>query len=169
MKTIRRFYFYLLSLISVQVVIWAVVNLLRTIFDRATVTSAVDWLAGGIAFVAVGVPIFWLHWTTVQRDAHREEEENSSRIRALYLYATPLATGIPITYAVLAILNRLIVRWLGLPVSSATLGGAQTYIDNLIAIAANLIVLIYFWRVLQQDWKNNHNQENLGDFSRLHR
>jgi hypothetical protein len=169
MKTIRRFYFYLLSLISVQVVIWAVVNLLRTIFDRATVTSAVDWLAGGIAFVAVGVPIFWLHWTTVQRDAHREEEEASSRIRSLYLYATPLATGIPITYAVLAILNRLIVRWLGLPVSSATLGGAQTYIDNLIAIAANLIVLIYFWRVLQQDWKNNHNQENLVDFSRLHR
>jgi hypothetical protein len=146
-----------------------VVNLLRTIFDRATVTSAVDWLAGGIAFVAVGVPIFWLHWTTVQRDAHREEEEASSRIRSLYLYATPLATGIPITYAVLAILNRLIVRWLGLPVSSATLGGAQTYIDNLIAIAANLIVLIYFWRVLQQDWKNNHNQENLVDFSRLHR
>ena len=169
MKTIRRFYFYLLSLISVQVVIWAVVNLLRTIFDRATVTSAVDWLAGGIAFVAVGVPIFWLHWTTVQRDAHREEEEASSSIRSLYLYATPLATGIPITYAVLAILNRLIVRWLGLPVSSATLGGAQTNIDNLIAIAANLIVLIYFWRVLQQDWKNNHNQENLVDFSRLHR
>jgi hypothetical protein len=129
----------------------------------------VDWLAGGIAFVAVGVPIFWLHWTTVQRDAHREEEEASSRIRALYLYATPLATGIPITYAVLAILNRLIVRWLGLPVSSATLGGAQTNIDNLIAIAANLIVLIYFWRVLQQDWKNKHNHENLVDFSRLHR
>lgn len=169
MKTIRRFYFYLLSLISVQVVIWAVVNLLRTIFDRATVTSAVDWLAGGIAFVAVGVPIFWLHWTTVQRDAHHDEEEATSRIRALYLYATPLATGIPITYAVLAILNRLIVRWLGLPVTSAALGGAQTNIDNLIAIAANLIVLIYFWRVLQQDWKNKQNHENLVDFSRLHR
>lgn len=169
MKTIRRFYFYLLSLISVQVVIWAVVNLLRTILDRTTVTSAVDWLAGGIAFVAVGVPIFWLHWTTVQRDAQRDEEEASSRIRALYLYATPLATGIPITYAVLAIFNRLIVRWLGLPVTSATLGGAQTNIDNLIAIVANLIVLMYFWRVLQQDWKNKHNHENLVDFSRLHR
>jgi len=169
MKTIRRFYFYVLSLISIQVVIWAVVNLLRTIFDRATVTSAVDWLAGGIAFVAVGVPIFWLHWTTVQRDALHDEEEASSRIRALYLYATPLATGIPITYAVLAILNRLIVRWLGLPVTSATLGGAQTNIDNLIAIAANLIVLIYFWRVLQQDWKIIPNQENLMDLSRLHR
>ncbi|PKO04969.1 MAG: hypothetical protein CVU41_14510 [Chloroflexi bacterium HGW-Chloroflexi-3] len=169
MKTIRRFYFYLLSLISVQVVIWAVVNLLRTIFDRSTVTFAVDWLAGGIAFVAVGVPIFWLHWTTVQRDAHREEEEACSRIRGLYLYATPLATGIPITYAVLAILNRLFVKWMGLPVTTSAVGGAQTNIDNLIAIAANLIVLVYFWRVLQQDWKINPNHENLMDFSRLHR
>ncbi|MBE0684393.1 MAG: hypothetical protein IH585_00170, partial [Anaerolineaceae bacterium] len=89
MKTIRRFYFYLLSMISMQVVIWAVVNLLRTIFENEVVASAVDWLAGGIAFVAVGVPIFLLHWSTVQRDAQRDEEEASSRIRALYLYATP--------------------------------------------------------------------------------
>ena len=101
MKTIRRFYFYLLSLISTQVVIWAVVSLLRTIFDQEVLTSAVDWLAGGIAFVAVGLPIFWLHWTTVQRDAQNDQEEASSRIRGLFLYATPLATGIPITYALL--------------------------------------------------------------------
>jgi len=152
-----------------QVIIWAVVNLLRTIFDTEVVASAVDWLAGGIAFVAVGVPIFLLHWSTVQRDAQRDEEEASSRIRALYLYATPLATGIPITYAVLAIFNRLIVTAMGLPVTSASLGGAQTNLDNLLAIAANLIVLIYFWRVLQQDWKTNPNHENLMDFSRLHR
>jgi hypothetical protein len=169
MKTIRRFYFYLLSMISMQVVIWAVVNLLRTIFDTEVVASAVDWLAGGIAFIAVGVPIFWLHWATVQRDAQRDEEEASSRIRALYLYATPLATGIPITYALLAILNRLIVSAMGLPVTSASLGGAQTNLDNLLAIIANLIVLIYFWRVLQQDWKRFPNHENLLDFRRLHR
>lgn len=169
MKTIRRFYFYLLSMISMQVVIWAMVNLLRTIFDTEGVASAVDWLAGGIAFIAVGVPIFWLHWSTVQRDALRDDEEASSRIRALYLYATPLATGIPIIYAFLAIINRLIVRAMGLPVTAASLGGAQTNLDNLLAITANLIVLIYFWRVLQQDWKMISNRENLLDFRRLHR
>ncbi len=169
MKTIRRFYFYLLSLISTQVVIWAVVSLLRTIFDQEVLTSAVDWLAGGIAFVAVGLPIFWLHWTTVQRDAQNDQEEASSRIRGLFLYATPLATGIPITYAILAILNRLIVTAMGLPVTSASLGGGQTNLDNLLAIAVNLIVLVYFWRVLQQDWNSSNNHENLVDFRRLHR
>lgn len=169
MKTIRRLYFYLLSFISTQVVIWAVVSLLRTIFDHEIVTSAVDWLAGGIAFVAVGVPIFWLHWTTVQRDAQHDPEEASSLVRSLFLYATPLATGIPITYALLAIFNRLILTAMGLPVASATLGGGQTNIDNLLAIAVNLIVLIYFWRVLQHDWKSTANKENLADFSRLHR
>ena len=169
MKTSRRFYFYLLSLISSQVIIWAVVSLLRTIFDTEVVASSVDWLAGGIAFVAVGVPIFWLHWSTVQRDAQRDQEEASSRIRALFLYVTPLATGIPITYALLAILNRLVVMAFGLPVTSASLGGGQTNLDNLLAIAVNLIFLVYFWRVLQHDWETTPNQENLVDFRRLHR
>jgi hypothetical protein len=151
MKTIRRFYFYLISLISIQVVIWAIINLLRTIFDNAVIPSVVDWLAGGIAFILVGVPIFWLHWTTVQRDAQKDEEEGTSQIRAIFLYAMPLATGIPITYAILAIINRLIVQALGLPASEAMLGGAQTHIDNLIAIFTNLVILVYFWRVLKQD------------------
>jgi hypothetical protein len=169
MRTIRRFYFYLLSLISMQVVIWAVVNLLRTIFSGDVVSSAVDWIAGGIAFVAVGVPIFWLHWTTVQREAGRDKEEASSRIRALYLYATLLTTGIPITYALLAILNRLIAQVLGLSSFSALLGGTQSHIDNLIALVANLVALIYFWRILQHDWHTVTNQENLSEVSRLHR
>ena len=169
MKTIRRFYFYLITLISTQVVIWAVVHLLRTIFDAQVLVSAVDWLAGGIAFVAVGVPIFLLHWGTVQRDARKDEEEATSRIRALFLYDLPLATGIPITYALLAILNRLFNRLLDLQITMATFGGSQTDLDNFIAIAANLIVLVYFWKVLQQDWKNQQDHENLQDFRRLHR
>jgi len=169
MKTIRRFYFYLIALISMQVVIWAVVNLLRTIFDRGVVSSVVDWLAGGIAFVLVGVPIFWLHWTTVQRDVQKDNEESTSQIRALFLYATPLATGIPITYAILAILNRLISQALGLSVTEALLGGGQTHIDNLIAIVANLVILVYFWRVLQQDWRTISSPDHLTDTRRLYR
>ncbi len=169
MKTIRRFYFYLISLISIQVVIWAVVNLLRTVFDGNVISSVVDWLAGGIAFVLVGVPIFWLHWTTVQRDAQKDVEEGTSQIRALFLYAIPLATGIPITYALLAILNRLIVQALGLSGTSAILGGGQTHIDNLIAIFTNLIILVYFWRVLQQDWQTVSEREHLLNTRRLYR
>lgn len=169
MKTIRRFYFYLISLISIQVVIWAVVNLLRTIFDGNVITSVVDWLAGGIAFVLVGVPIFWLHWTTVQRDAQKDVEESTSQIRALFLYAMPLATGIPITYAILAILNRLLAQALGLSGTSAILGGGQTHIDNLIAIFTNLIILVYFWRVLQQDVQTVSAQEHLTNTRRLYR
>ena len=169
MKTIRRFYFYLISLISLQVIIWSVVNLLRTIFDHKTVSHFVDWLAGGIAFVVVGVPVFWLHWKTVQRDAQKDEEEGSSQIRSIFLYAIPLATGIPIVYALLAIFNRLIAQLLGLTVSQATLGGGQTHVDNLIAIAANVVILVYFWRILQQDWRMRSSQQHLIDASRLHR
>ncbi len=169
MKTIRRFYFYLLSLISIWVVIWAVVNLLRTIFDHQNLSSPVDWLAGGIAFVVVGVPIFWLHWSTAQKDAQRDNEEATSRIRALFIYTMPFVTGIPITYALLAILNRLLVQLLGQPPNAATLGASQSHLDNLIALAANLIILIYFWRILQADWQHPGEHENLQDFSRLHR
>jgi hypothetical protein len=169
MKAIRRFYFYVLSLISIQVVLWAVINLLRTIFSGEVVTGVIDWLAGGIAFVVVGTPIFVLHWTTAQREADQDEDEHNSRIRAAFLYAALLSTGIPISYALMAILNRFFAQAFGLSALDAAIGGAQSHADNLIALAANLIVLIYFWRVLNKDWQLTGAQENRTDVGRLHR
>ncbi|NOQ40817.1 MAG: hypothetical protein GQ562_10935, partial [Anaerolineales bacterium] len=68
MKTIRRLYIYLVTLISLEVVVWALITLSRSIFEEGF-THAADSLAGGLAFILVGLPVFFFHWWMAQRDA----------------------------------------------------------------------------------------------------
>src|SRR5690554_45373 len=112
MRTIRRLYFYALALISLEVVIWGVINLLRTIVSRRLIGSS-DLLATGLSLVLVGLPIFLLHWRVVQQDAARDDEERTSYIRAIFLYGALFATLLPIVYAILAVVNRWLVTLLG--------------------------------------------------------
>ena len=65
MKTIRRLYFYLVTLVSLEVVAWALISLARSMING----TLSDILAGGLAFILVGLPVFLFHWRAVQRDA----------------------------------------------------------------------------------------------------
>ncbi len=56
MKSIRRLYFYLVAFISIEVVLWGLVSLLRSIVDRS-ISGGVDALAQALALILVGVPI----------------------------------------------------------------------------------------------------------------
>ena len=46
MKTVRRLYFYAVALISLEVVLWGLINLLRSIIDE-TVGGGAEALARG--------------------------------------------------------------------------------------------------------------------------
>ena len=59
MRTIRRLYFYAVALISLEVVIWGLIGLLRSIFSSRLVSTA-NVLAQALALVLVGLPIFLL-------------------------------------------------------------------------------------------------------------
>jgi hypothetical protein len=168
MSTVRRLYFYGLALISVEVVIWGVINLVRTVVSKGII-GAGSLLATGLSLVLVGLPIFWLHWRTVQRDAQRDQEEHSSRIRAVFLYAALFAVQIPIVYAILAMISRWLTTLLGQPASSAWFGGEGTALDNLIAIVINAIALAYFWFILRADWQADLPESHLADTRRLYR
>jgi hypothetical protein len=51
MKTIRRLYFYAVSIISIEVVMWGIISLLRSMFNaRQVVDSASNAGAGIIAY-----------------------------------------------------------------------------------------------------------------------
>ncbi len=168
MSTVRRLYFYALALISAEVIIWGAINLLRTVITRGLIGGG-SLLATGLSLVLVGVPIFWLHWRTVQRDAQREPEEAASRIRAVFFYAALLATLLPIVYAILALIDRWLTTLLGLPVSGARFGGGGTALDNLIAVLVNALAFAYFWYILRGDWQANLPENFLADARRLYR
>ncbi len=168
MRTVRRLYFYSLSLISAEVVIWGVINLIRTIVSNGLVGGG-SLLATGLSLVLVGLPIFWLHWRTVQRDASGDFEERASRIRAVFLYAVLFAVMLPILSSILALLDRGFLSLLGVPADRAWIGGDQTAWDNIIAILVNTVALAYFWNILRADWQANTPENYLADARRLFR
>lgn len=168
MKSIRRLYFYLVAFISIEVVTWGLIGLLRSIIDD-TVSGGAEALAQAIALILVGVPIFLIHWLWAQRASAREEEEKTAGLRAVFLYAILLATLIPVVQNVLAFINRSFIGVARIEQFRALVGGTQTLADNLIAIVMNLIVAAYFWNILRNEWLTLPDKESFSDVRRLYR
>ena len=169
MKSIRRLYFYLVAFISIEIVLWGLVGLLRSVVDD-TVSGGADALAQALALILVGVPIFLIHWLWAQRASARDEEEKTASLRAAFLYGILLATLIPVVQNTLAFIDRSLVQAAGLEVDRAFRAfSEQTLADNLIAIFMNGIVAAYFWNVLRHEWATITDGENFSEVRRLYR
>jgi hypothetical protein len=168
MKTIRRLYFYAIALVSLEVVLWGLINLLRTVL-AGDIVPGVETLAQALALILVGVPIFLLHWTWIQRAAQRDEEEHTATLRAVFLYGALLFLLIPAVQNGLALIDRLLLQGTGISPYQAIFGGTQSWKDNLVAIAFNLVAAAYFYNILQKDWKSIPDRENFADVRRLYR
>ncbi|RIK25822.1 MAG: hypothetical protein DCC54_09065 [Anaerolineae bacterium] len=67
MRAIRRLYFYAVSFITLEIVLWGLIRLLRSIFSTSQIGAGGDALAQALALIFVGAPIFALHWIGAQR------------------------------------------------------------------------------------------------------
>src|SRR5512134_2671736 len=172
MKSIRRLYFYLVAFISIEIVLWGLVSLLRSIVED-TISGGADALAQALALILVGVPIFLIHWLWVQRAAARDEEEKTATLRAVFFYAILLATLIPVVQNLLSFIDRALIQGAGLGVGRAfSAFRQQTLADNLIAILMNGIVAAYFWNLLRGEWAvltDRLAAENFSEIRRLYR
>ncbi len=169
MRTIRRVYFYLIAFISVETLVWGITNLLRSITHQNFAGDQTNILSSGLAQIIVSIPILLFHWLTVQKDANNSEEDKSSVIRAIFLYGVLLSTLIPVVQNFMALLNRLLNQSSRIDLGRALIGGNQTAGDNLIAIVVNLIMAVYFFRILRKDWLTSSDQSNLTNLQRLYR
>jgi len=169
MKTVRRLYFYAVAIISLEVIIWGVIGLLRSILNPNLVTDSAQALAQAISLVLVGVPIFLFHWLWSQRAAVREEEEKAASVRAVFLYGVLLGTLIPAVQNLLALINRTFIATAKLSTYRALVGGSQTWVDNLIAIVINGVAAYYFLTVLRAEWRTLNEKENFIEIRRLYR
>jgi hypothetical protein len=168
MKSIRRLYFYLVAFISVEVVLWGLIGLLRSTANQTvSAGGGAETLARALAFILVGVPIFLIHWLWAQRVSAREEEEKTASLRAVFLYAILLATLIPIVQNTLSFIDRALIQTTGLQPERAF--SQQTLSDNFIAILMNGIVAAYFWNILRGEWATLTDKENFSDVRRLYR
>ena len=169
MKTIRRLYFYTVAFISLEVVLWGVIGLLRSILDAEHVINSAQALAQALSLILVGVPIFLFHWLWAQRISANDEEEKTASIRAVFLYGVLLGTLVPVVQNLLALINRTFLSSAHLYTYRAIVGGSQTWLDNIIAILINLLIAAYFWNVLRGEWSTLPEQENFAEVRRLYR
>ncbi len=152
MRALRRLYVYGISLVSLEIVLWGLIGLLRTMVSRQAV-GGTEQLARALALILVGVPVFGLHWYLAQRGAQNEpQEERFSLVRAVFLYLTLLVLLIPAVQNTLAMVGRGTARLFNVPTYRALLDGSQTFSDNLIAILLNGILALYFFKVVREDW-----------------
>lgn len=169
MKTIRRLYFYAVAFISIEVVLWGMIGLVRSIFDTQDITGSASDLASALALIFVGVPIFLIHWFWAQNVSSKDPEENSASVRAIFLYGILIGTLIPAVQNLLAFLNRTLLATAKLSEYRAVIGGSQSWPDNLIALVVNLLIAVYFWNVLKANWSKLSEPENFGEIRRLYR
>ena len=153
MKTIRRLYFYAVAFISLEVILWGMISLVRSFFGNR-IESGVQTLAQALSLILVGVPIFLFHWILSQRFSANDDEEKAASVRAVFLYGILLATLIPVVQNFIALLDRIFLSVANLRTDQAFLGASQTWVDNLIAIPINLIIAAYFWNILRVEWRH---------------
>ncbi len=168
MKTIQRLYFYAVAFISLEVILWGMISLVRSFFGNR-IESGVQTLAQALSLILVGVPIFLFHWILAQRFSAKDDEEKSASIRAVFLYAILLATLIPVVQNFVALLDRIFLSVANLQTDRAIIGASQTGLDNLIAIPINLIIAAYFWNVLRVEWRTLPETQNFSEIRRLYR
>jgi len=96
MSTVRRWYIYLVSAISLQAVTWAMIALLRNLFI-SRLDPPPTAIAFPIAVILIGLPVFLAHWLWGQRLAGRATEEREATLRRFYLYGALAAFLAPFT------------------------------------------------------------------------
>jgi len=169
MKTIRRLYFYAVAAISIEVVLWGIITLLRSIFTAGKILDGASTLAQALSLILVGMPIFLVHWLWAQNVSAKDDEEKTASLRAIFLYGILLGTVIPAVQNLLALIDRIFLATADLSTYRAVIGGTQTWVDNLIAIVINLLIAAYFWNILKAEWRALSETENFAEIRRLYR
>ncbi|MEN6409624.1 MAG: DUF5671 domain-containing protein, partial [Anaerolineaceae bacterium] len=169
MRTIRRIYMYLVALVSLEVIVWGVIGLARTLIQPDRIGGTASDLSGSLALTLVGLPVFLLHWGMAQRSAARDPEEHIERTRGVFFYAALVGLLIPAVNNALALIDRLLLALLRLPTASALLGSDQNIWDNLIAILINGVAALYLLDVLRRDRRIAEARPVLNEVRRLYR
>lgn len=167
MQTLQRIYLYLVSAISLTVIAWAIIGLIRLIVSQEIGQGQIIALASLLAAIIVGLPIFLFHWLIAQRLAARDEAERGSTIRRIF-FGVVMATGAtPIISNIYRLLDNALLNLLG--------GVHQTYYpynlttaEHLAAIVVWGMIWFYLWRQLQSDNRLTPPREDLLGIRRLY-
>jgi hypothetical protein len=121
--TVRRVYYYLMAATGLALLWAGCVELLHVALD-AVLTSAAGtgdvWhepLATGLSLLAVGAPIWALHWRSVQHVARQASDagaaERNALMRKIYLYGVALIGALILLFQLAQVIYRLLLMLMG--------------------------------------------------------
>lgn len=123
--TVRRIYFYLMAATGLGLLWVGGVSLLHTLLDLLLSRGASSgglWhepLANGLSLLAVGAPIWALHWRSAQAVATRADAagdaERDALPRKLYLYGVALVAALILLFQLAQVIYRLLLVLMGGP------------------------------------------------------
>ncbi len=152
MKLIRRIYIYLVTFISFEVTAWAIIGLVRSIFNRSSIGGNATDLAQAISMILVGGIVFWIHWGMAQKDAAENQKERLSTTRAIFFYATWASLTTPVVQNFLALLVRSLSSLFNVTMNTYGFAANQSSSENVIAIFVNLILGAYIFSLVKAHW-----------------
>src|SRR5262245_8351921 len=152
MIVVRRWYIYLFSAVSLQVVTWAIIYLIQNLLTPGF-SAPVESIAFQIAVIIIGLPMFLVHWLWAQRLAGRDPNERQSTVRQLYLYVTLAAFLIPFVASAFDLLKTVLGLLLGRvePDAFSLYSPTEIIIQALITLIILALLWFYHWRVIAED------------------
>ena len=123
---VRRLYYYAVAATGLLLLWIGLVDLLRALLDFLLIGGQsiekgfrAYQLSSGLSLIAVGAPVWSLHWRTTQRAAVQDNEtgraERVSWPRRLYLYGIALVGALLILFELARVVYRLLLWALGDP------------------------------------------------------
>ncbi|MBU0702652.1 MAG: DUF3842 family protein [Chloroflexi bacterium] len=150
MSTVRRWYIYLVSAISLQAVTWAIIALLRNLFI-SRLDPPPTAIAFPIAVILIGLPVFLAHWLWGQRLAGRATEERGATLRRFYLYGTLAAFLAPFTANAFDLIGALLRAGSSIDRRPYGLTSGDAVVYHLLALLILGVLWFYHRRVVAED------------------
>ena len=150
MSTIRRVYFYAVSIITLGIFAAGLQTLIQLLLDTISGSSrvrietsgyAVEQLSLGLAMLIIGGTLWLLFWRIIGRQVADNVVETGSTIRKLYLNLIILAAGVVSLYRAVEFLNWLMA---GAP-------GENFASEALAILIVTVIIWIYHWRISEAE------------------
>ncbi len=143
MRTVKRVYLYVVSLIAIQLVGWGGIFLFRQLADQGRTYSFAEWggleaTATFVAFILIGLPLFAIHWWSIRFVS--EPQERNTGLRKFYLYSN-LATWM----GVLLFAGRDLLQNTLLVITRLKLDGYKPWANLFTLLIAGLLWALHAW------------------------
>jgi len=147
---VRRSYFYAAALLGLQLFAVGLSDLFGALLERLLAPAVIGTpelaamrLSLSVALLIVGLPLWAIHWSVVQRMACRPEEQHA-RLRRVYGYLVLLVAVLTVLFA----LRDLLAVVFGTVLSEAAGQQAATAIAGIVVQGS---IWVYHWRVFSAD------------------